>query len=191
VECSIARGSFKDGRIGAPGPPALRAVPGVDDFLGITVGAWQMRPLSRGYVKARSPNLAEAPAINPGYLSDPTDRRAIVGGLRFVRRLFAAPALACDCGAESLPGAAVAATTNCSTMRDRRARRSITRPAPARWAAAGWRRSTTSCAAARPLNLGTVIPPVVYPGPPPSDGLRRSVLFAFLVDPTAIPRPPT
>jgi hypothetical protein len=37
---------------------------------------------------------AEAPAINPRYLSDLTDRRAIVGGLRFVRRLFAAPALA-------------------------------------------------------------------------------------------------
>jgi choline dehydrogenase len=37
-----------------------------------------------------------------------------------------------------------------------------------------------------PVNL-----PVVYAGPPPSDGLPRSVLFAFLVDPTAIPRPPT
>jgi hypothetical protein len=31
-------GSFKDGRIGVPGRPVLRAVPGVDDFLGITVG---------------------------------------------------------------------------------------------------------------------------------------------------------
>jgi hypothetical protein len=50
--------------------------------------------LSRGYVEARSPNPAEAPAINLRYLSDPTDRRAIVGGLRFIRRLFAAPTLA-------------------------------------------------------------------------------------------------
>jgi hypothetical protein len=40
-------------------------------------------------------------------LSDPTDRRAIIGGLRFVRRLFAAPALTKYCGAEILPGAAV------------------------------------------------------------------------------------
>ena len=77
-------------------------------FPGITAGAWQMRPLSRGYVEVLSPNPAEAPAINPRYLSDPTDRRAIVGGLRFVRRLIAAPALARYCGAEILPGAAVA-----------------------------------------------------------------------------------
>jgi choline dehydrogenase len=96
VQCSIAPGSFKDGQIGE-----------LDDFPGITAGAWQMRPLSRGYVEARSPNPAEAPAINPRYLSDPTDRRAIIGGLRFVRRLFAAPALGRYCGAEILPGAQV------------------------------------------------------------------------------------
>ena len=96
VQCSIAPGSFKDGQIGE-----------LDDFPGITAGAWQMRPLSRGYVAAKSNNPREAPAINPRYLSDPTDRRAIVGGLRFVRRLFAAPSLARYCGAELLPGAQV------------------------------------------------------------------------------------
>ena len=96
VQCSIAPGSFKDGQIGA-----------LDDFPGITAGAWQMRPLSRGYVEARSPNPAEAPAINPRYLSEDTDRRAMIGGLRFVRRLFAAPALAKYVGAEILPGAQV------------------------------------------------------------------------------------
>ena len=42
VQCSIAPGSFKDGQIGE-----------LDDFPGITAGAWQMRPLSRGYVEAR------------------------------------------------------------------------------------------------------------------------------------------
>jgi hypothetical protein len=42
--------------LGSPGRPALRALPGVDDFPGITAGAWQMRPLSRGYVETRSPN---------------------------------------------------------------------------------------------------------------------------------------
>ncbi len=96
VQCSIAPGSFKDGQIGA-----------LDDFPGITAGAWQMRPLSRGYVEAKSSDPAEAPAINPRYLSEQTDRRAIVGGLRFIRRLFAAPALARYCGAEILPGAQV------------------------------------------------------------------------------------
>ena len=96
VQCSIAPGSFKDGQIGE-----------LDNFPAITAGAWQMRPLSRGYVEAKSPDPREAPAINPRYLSDPTDRRAIIGGLRFVRRLFAAPALAKYCGAEILPGAQV------------------------------------------------------------------------------------
>ena len=93
VQCSIAPGSFKDGQIGE-----------LDDFPAITAGAWQMRPLSRGYVAAKSADPKEAPAINPRYLSDPTDRRAIIGGLRFVRRLFAAPALAKYCGTEILPG---------------------------------------------------------------------------------------
>jgi choline dehydrogenase len=79
----------------------------IDDFLGITAGARQMRPLSRGYVEAQSPHPAEAPAINPLYLSDPTDRRAIIGGLRFVLRPAAAPALAKYWGAEILPGSAV------------------------------------------------------------------------------------
>ncbi len=96
MQCSIAPGSFKDGQIGE-----------LDDFPGITAGAWQMRPLSRGYVEARSGDPRQAPAINPRYLSDQTDRRAIVGGLRFIRRLFAAPALAKYCGTEILPGSAV------------------------------------------------------------------------------------
>jgi choline dehydrogenase-like flavoprotein len=96
VQCSIAPGSFKDGQIGA-----------LDDFPGITAGAWQMRPVSRGYVEAKSPDPAEAPAINPRYLSELTDQRAIVGGLRFVRRLFAAPSLAKYVGTEILPGAQV------------------------------------------------------------------------------------
>jgi choline dehydrogenase len=96
VQCSIAPGSFKDGQIGE-----------LDEFPGITAGVWQMRPLSRGYVEAKSADAHEAPAINPRYLSEPNDRRAIVGGLRFLRRLFAAPALRRYCGAELLPGAQV------------------------------------------------------------------------------------
>jgi choline dehydrogenase len=96
VQCSIAPGSFKDGQIGE-----------LDEFPGITAGAWQMRPLSRGYVEAKSADPNQAPAINPRYLSDPTDRRAIVGGLRFVRRLFSAPSLARYVGAEILPGSHV------------------------------------------------------------------------------------
>ena len=66
-----------------------------------------MRPLSRGYVLVRSPDPREQPAINPRYLAEDTDRRAMVGGLKFLRRLFAAPALAKYVVAEKMPGPSV------------------------------------------------------------------------------------
>ena len=96
VQCVFAPGSFKEGQIGA-----------LDDFPGMTAGVWQMRPLSRGIVEARSPDPRQAPLINPRYLSEQTDRRAIVAGLKYLRRFFAAPALAKYAGAEILPGAQV------------------------------------------------------------------------------------
>src|SRR6476469_5664291 len=63
-----------------------------------------MRPLSRGYVEAKTNRPGDMPAINPRYLSDETDRRAIVGGLRFARRMFDAPALKQYVREETLPG---------------------------------------------------------------------------------------
>jgi choline dehydrogenase len=72
-------------------PGATRVL---DHVPGMTAGMWQMRPLSRGYVEARSPRPQDQPAINPKYLDDERDRRAAIGGLRFIRKLFAAPALA-------------------------------------------------------------------------------------------------
>src|SRR5206468_11440972 len=96
IQCLLASGSF------APGP-----VRRLDDTPGMTAGTWQMRPLSRGYVEARSNRPGDPPAINPRYLSEETDRRAVVGGLRYVRRIFAAPALARFVGPEKLPGTQV------------------------------------------------------------------------------------
>ena len=66
-----------------------------------------MRPLSRGYVGVASPDPHDQPAINPRYLAEDTDRRAIVGGLKFLRRLFAAPALAKYIIEENVPGPSV------------------------------------------------------------------------------------
>jgi choline dehydrogenase len=76
----------------------------LDDVPGITGGPWQMRPLSRGYVLARTPDPHDQPAINPRYLAEDADQRAIVGGLKFVRSLFAAPALAKHVVREKVPG---------------------------------------------------------------------------------------
>jgi choline dehydrogenase len=88
-------GSFKDGQIGA-----------LEETLGLSAGVRQMRPLSRGYVEARSNRPSDAPAINPRYLSE-SDRRTTVGGLRLARRLFPAPALQRFVREETLPGAQV------------------------------------------------------------------------------------
>ena len=93
IQCLLASGSF------APGP-----IRRLDDKPGMTAGIWQMRPLSRGYVEARSNRPEDSPAINPRYLSEDTDRRAVVGGLKMARRLFAAPALRQYVVGENLPG---------------------------------------------------------------------------------------
>ncbi len=93
VQCVFAPASYKPGLIRK-----------LDDRPGITGGPWQMRPLSRGYVLAHSPDPRDQPAINPRYLAEDTDQRAMVGGLKFLRRLFAAPALAMHIVEESLPG---------------------------------------------------------------------------------------
>ena len=93
VQVTFAPGSFKGGQIGE-----------LEETPGLSSGAWQMRPLSRGYVEAKSSRPGDMPAINPRYLSEESDRRAIIGGLRFARRIFAAPALKQFVREEKLPG---------------------------------------------------------------------------------------
>jgi choline dehydrogenase len=95
VQALFAHGS---GSYAAGGSRVLDTMPGM------SCGMWQMRPLSRGYVEARSPRPEDQPNINPRYFSDETDCRAAVGGLRWIRRLFAAPALAKYVVAETVPG---------------------------------------------------------------------------------------
>jgi choline dehydrogenase len=93
MQITFAPGSFKGGQIGE-----------LEESPGLSAGAWQMRPLSRGYVEAKTNRPGDMPAINPRYLSEENDRRAIIGGLRFARRLFDAPALKKYVQDESLPG---------------------------------------------------------------------------------------
>jgi choline dehydrogenase len=96
AQVAFAPGSFKGGQIGE-----------LEEAPGLSASAWQMRPLSRGYVEAKSNRPGEMPAINPHHLSEESDRRAIIGGLRFARRMFAAPALQRFVREETLPGAQV------------------------------------------------------------------------------------
>jgi choline dehydrogenase len=93
VQAIFAPGSY------APGP-----VRKLEDKPGMTMGMWQMRPQSTGYVEAKTNRPDDPPAINPRYLSEERDRRTAIGGLRFVRELFAAPALAKYIAMETQPG---------------------------------------------------------------------------------------
>lgn len=52
-----------------------------------------LTPTSRGTVRLRTPDPADPPAVDPAYLADEADRKALRRGLDQVRALFRAPAL--------------------------------------------------------------------------------------------------
>ena len=86
-------GSFKAGFLGV-----------LDDVPGMTCGVWQLRPESRGYVKARSADATVAPAIQPNYLAADADQQVVVTALKLARRIMSGPDIAKYCESEMLPG---------------------------------------------------------------------------------------
>jgi choline dehydrogenase len=87
-----------------PGSYAAGKTYVLDDYPGMTAGAWPHRPQSSGHVRARSTDVFVDPVIQPNYLSDPMDRRVTLGGLRLVRRMLSTPELAPYVDRETLPG---------------------------------------------------------------------------------------
>jgi choline dehydrogenase len=71
---------------------------------GCTIAVVQNRPESRGSLHVRSTDPREQAAIVANYLATETDRRCVVGGLRFMRTLMAAPALAPYIESQYRPG---------------------------------------------------------------------------------------
>ena len=80
-----------------PGDP-LHAYPG------FTAAVWQCHPTSRGRVAIRSTDPAEAPTIEPRYLSEERDRRTLVAGIRMLREIYAQPSFRELFDVEMLPG---------------------------------------------------------------------------------------
>ncbi len=76
-------------------------------FAAFTASVCNVQPTSRGHVRLRSANPADAPAIAPNYLSTDEDRRVAADSIRVARRIVAQPALAKYRPAEHLPGAQV------------------------------------------------------------------------------------
>jgi choline dehydrogenase-like flavoprotein len=76
-------------------------------FPAFTASVANLRPTSRGAIKLKSADPAQAPAIRPNYLSTPEDRRVAADSIRVTRRIVAQPALAPYKPEEYLPGAQV------------------------------------------------------------------------------------
>ena len=95
LQCVFTPGSYQQGKTYI-----------LDDYPGMSAGAWPHRPESRGHVRARSADPFIDPVIQPNYLSDPMDRRTLLGGLRLVRQMLTTPELAPFVDRETLPGPA-------------------------------------------------------------------------------------
>jgi choline dehydrogenase len=76
-------------------------------FPAFTASVCNVRPTSRGIVRLRSGDPADAPVIKPNYLATDEDRRIAVSAIRLTRRIAAQPALAPFHPDEYLPGPAV------------------------------------------------------------------------------------
>ncbi|MBI3513991.1 MAG: GMC family oxidoreductase N-terminal domain-containing protein, partial [Proteobacteria bacterium] len=78
LQLTFTPASYKEGEMGK-----------LEDQPGMTCAAWQQRPESRGYVRARSSDPFAPPLIQTNYLTDPLDRRVVVAGMKLARRLLA------------------------------------------------------------------------------------------------------
>ena len=79
----------------------------VDDAPGMSVGARQQRPESRGHVRIAGPDALRDPRIQPNYLAHPRDQQTLVAALKMARSLLQTQALAPYFQAETLPGPTV------------------------------------------------------------------------------------
>lgn len=91
IQLSFAPGSFA-------GPGRLESEPGM------TIGGWVSPGKSLGTVMARSADPHESPAIDPNYLSHPSDLDGIIACVRAIRRIFEQPALKRWSTGETYPG---------------------------------------------------------------------------------------
>jgi choline dehydrogenase len=71
---------------------------------GMTVAAWQQRPDSAGYVRARSADPFDAPIIQSNYLAEESDRRVLLAGMKLARKLLASKPLEPYYDHEAFPG---------------------------------------------------------------------------------------
>ena len=74
---------------------------------GFLTSVCQLRPESRGFVRIKSADPSQAPAIQPRYLTAQVDRDVMVAGMKLIRRVMGQPAMARYIDEELMPGAKV------------------------------------------------------------------------------------
>jgi choline dehydrogenase len=74
------------------------------EFPGVTGVCTLLRPESRGFVRIKSADPHQAPAIHPNYLATQRDRDTITAGVKALRAIFRAPAMARHIAEELEPG---------------------------------------------------------------------------------------
>jgi choline dehydrogenase len=73
-------------------------------YSGFTAAVWQCHPASRGRLRIRSTDPAEAPTIEPRYLTEERDRVTLVAGIRMLREIYAQSPFRGLFDVEVLPG---------------------------------------------------------------------------------------
>ena len=76
----------------------------IDPFPGFQVGFFQLRPESKGWLHIQSTDPLQDPLIEPRYLTDPEDIRAMLGALRLSRHVAEQAALKGYVKRETRPG---------------------------------------------------------------------------------------
>lgn len=71
---------------------------------GFLASVCQLRPESRGFVRIKSADPAQAPAIQPRYMTARADRDCMVAGMQLLRRVMSQPAIARYIDEELMPG---------------------------------------------------------------------------------------
>ena len=82
LQFHFSPGSYKEGVAGL-----------LDDFPGMTLGFYALRPKSRGTLRLRSADPFDAPLIQPNYMTEESDRRVVAAALRLTRAMLHGEAL--------------------------------------------------------------------------------------------------
>ena len=116
-----------------------------------------MRPRSRGEIGLKSADQLADPRIQPNYLADPADLRALVAGVRAARRILAAPAFDSYRGLELFPGEQARSDAAIKAFVRQRCE-TLYHPVGtcARWASMPWPWSLRICACAASTGLHVV-----------------------------------